>query len=139
MKTHITIVPSDGFCRIDEETFFDTEKFNPTDFPFHALQWHNGKGHIEDKETKKNLLLEGESGYTYGGYIGLAIQRSEEIKEEQTEQQLTEEELAAAELAKVKAEAYTVLEAKSRANLVQTASFTASEFSLLAKAELFPV
>ena len=51
----------------------------------------------------------------------------------------TEEEIAEAEKAQAKREADAVLEAKSRAALVQTASFTASEFSLLAKAELFPV
>ena len=51
----------------------------------------------------------------------------------------TEEEIAAAELAAAKREADAVLAAKSHANLVQTASFTAAEFSLLAKAELFPV
>ena len=51
----------------------------------------------------------------------------------------TEEELAEAEKQAAIAQANALLEAKSRANLVQTASFTASEFSLLAKAELFPV
>lgn len=50
----------------------------------------------------------------------------------------TDEEIAAAELAAAKREADTVLAAKSRANLVQTMSFTSAEFSLLAKAELFP-
>ena len=42
-------------------------------------------------------------------------------------------------IAQAREEAEKILEAKSRANLVQTASFTAAEFSLLAKAELFPV
>lgn len=51
----------------------------------------------------------------------------------------TEEELAEAEKQAAIAQANALLEAKSRAILVQTASFTASEFSLLAKAELFPV
>ena len=51
----------------------------------------------------------------------------------------TEEEIAEAEKQAAIAQANALLEAKSRANLVQTASFTASEFSLLAKAELFPV
>lgn len=139
MKTHVTIIPVDGFCRIDGETFFDSDKFNLSDFPFHALQWHDGKGHIEERETMANIPLEGPTGYTYGGYIELAIQKSEDIKKEQAEYQPTEEELAAAELAQVKTEANAVLAAKSRANLVQTMSFTASEFSLLAKAELFPV
>lgn len=51
----------------------------------------------------------------------------------------TEEEIAAAELAAAKREADAVLAAKSRVNMVQTMSFTSAEFSLLAKAELFPV
>ena len=51
----------------------------------------------------------------------------------------TEEEIAAAELAAAKREADAVLAAKSRVNMVQTMSFTPAEFSLLAKAELFPV
>ena len=52
---------------------------------------------------------------------------------------MQEAEAKAQEQEQAKAQAETVLEQKSRANLVQTASFTASEFSLLAKAELFPV
>ena len=51
----------------------------------------------------------------------------------------TEEEIAEAEKAQAKREADAVLAAKSRANMVQTMSFTSSEFALLAKAELFPV
>ena len=51
----------------------------------------------------------------------------------------TEEEIAEAEKQDAIRQSNAVLEAKSRANLVQTASFTAAEFSLLAKAELFPV
>lgn len=42
-------------------------------------------------------------------------------------------------IAQAKEEAEKILEAKSRANLVQIASFTAAEFTLLAKAELFPL
>ena len=51
----------------------------------------------------------------------------------------TEEEIAEAEKQAAIRQSNAVLEAKSRANLVQTASFTAAEFSLLAKAEFFPV
>ena len=51
----------------------------------------------------------------------------------------TEEEIAEAEKQDAIRQSNAVLEAKSRASLVQTASFTAAEFSLLAKAELFPV
>lgn len=51
----------------------------------------------------------------------------------------TDEEIAEAEKAQAKREADAVLATKSRANMVQTMSFTSSEFALLAKAELFPV
>ena len=51
----------------------------------------------------------------------------------------TEEEIAEAEKQDAIRQSNALLEQKSRANLVQTASFTAAEFSLLAKAELFPV
>lgn len=51
----------------------------------------------------------------------------------------TEEEIAEAEKAQAKREADALITAKSRANMVQTMSFTSAEFSLLAKAELFPV
>ena len=50
-----------------------------------------------------------------------------------------EAEIKAQEQEQAKAEAEAVLAQKSRVNLIQTMSFTASEFSLLAKAELFPV
>ena len=51
----------------------------------------------------------------------------------------TEEEIAEAEKQDAIRQSNAVLEAKSRAALIQTASFTSAEFSLLAKAELFPV
>lgn len=50
----------------------------------------------------------------------------------------TEEEIAEAERAQAEAQAVSLLAAKSRANAVQTTAFTPSEFSLLAKAGLFP-
>ena len=53
-----------------------------------------------------------------------------EMREAQKQEQLK---------AQAQREANAVLEAKSRANAVQTMVFTPSEFSLLAKAELFPV
>lgn len=51
----------------------------------------------------------------------------------------TDEEIAEAEKAQAKRKADALIAAKSRANMVQTMSFTSAEFSLLAKAELFPV
>lgn len=51
----------------------------------------------------------------------------------------TPEEIAEAELAAAKTEAESIVTAKMRMSFAQTATFTASEFSLLAKAEYFPV
>lgn len=51
----------------------------------------------------------------------------------------TPEEIAEAELAAAKAEAEAVVNTKMRMSFAQTAVFTASEFSLLAKAEYFPI
>ena len=50
----------------------------------------------------------------------------------------TPEEIAEAELAAAKTEAESIVTAKMRMSFAQTATFTASEFSLLAKAEYFP-
>lgn len=50
----------------------------------------------------------------------------------------TPEEIAEAELAEAKAEAESIVNTKMRMSFAQTATFTASEFSLLAKAEYFP-
>lgn len=44
MKKHVTVVPSDHVIIVDEAAlFFDFEA--PADL--HALQWHDGEGHIE--------------------------------------------------------------------------------------------
>lgn len=102
MKNDITIIPEDGYCRIDEEIFFDKEAFNMVDFPFHALQWHNGKGHIEGIDTTEpNLELNGIEDYSYKGYIPLAIERAAEVKIAQTPPPPTFEELVAAKRAEI--------------------------------------
>lgn len=105
MKNNVTIIPEDGFCRIDDEMFFDKTAFNATDFPFHALQWHEGEGHIEPAETASpNLELSGAAGYSYGGYISLAIVRAAEVKIAQTPPpppEPTFEELVAAKRAEI--------------------------------------
>ena len=102
MKNDITIIPEDGYCRVDEETFFDKEAFNVIDFPFHALQWHGGSGHVEPIDTiEPNIELSGEEGYDYGGYIPLAVQRAAEVKIAQTPPQPTFEELVASKRAEI--------------------------------------
>lgn len=102
MKNDITIIPEDGYCRIDEEIFFDKKAFNAIDFYFHALQWHNGKGHIEAIDTTEpNLELNGIEDYSYKGYIPLAIERAAEVKIAQTPPPPTFEELVAAKRAEI--------------------------------------
>lgn len=119
MKNDITIIPEDGFCRIDEEIFFDKEAFNMVDFPFHALQWHNGKGHIEAVDTTEpNLELNGIEDYSYKGYIPLAIERAAEVKIAQTPPPPTFEELVAAKRAEIWGTGDAIL-AQVKANFTQ--------------------
>lgn len=122
MKNDITIIPEDGFCRVDDEIFFDKAAFNTTDFPFHALQWHNGAGHIEPiVATDPNIELSGEDGYCYGGYIPLAVERAAEVKIAQTPPpppEPTFEELVAAKRAEIWGAGDAIL-AQVKANFTQ--------------------
>ncbi|MEG1825453.1 MAG: hypothetical protein RR501_11850 [Cloacibacillus sp.] len=96
MKDNITIIPEDGFCRIDDETFVDHEAFNDTDFPFHALQWHGENGHIEPIDGGPNIELAYAEGYGYEGYIQLAVEKAVSVKIAQTPPEPTFEELVTA-------------------------------------------
>lgn len=44
MKTHVTVIPSDGIISVDGEVLFLDGITSET---FHALQWHDGAGHVE--------------------------------------------------------------------------------------------
>ncbi|MDY2666557.1 hypothetical protein [Desulfovibrio sp.] len=44
MKTHVTVIPSDGIIAVDGEVLFLDGITSET---FHALQWHDGAGHVE--------------------------------------------------------------------------------------------
>lgn len=81
---------------------------------------------------------EGEFADEWAEINAYAEEHPEEVTLEEPHEP-TEEEIAEAEKAQAKREADAVLAAKSRTNMVQTMSFTSSEFALLAKAELFPV
>ena len=70
MKTHVTVVPEDQIIIVEGV---------PLVFPFaapdtiHALQWHNGKGHIEYTDASNNTALAGEVDYqqTVSYYVAL--------------------------------------------------------------------
>ncbi len=122
MRNDITIIPEDGFCRVDDEIFFDKAAFNTEDFPFHALQWHGGSGHLEPIDTiEPNIELSGEDGYNYEGYIPLAVQRAAEVKIAQTPPpppEPTFEELVAAKRAEIWGAGDAIL-AQVKANFTQ--------------------
>lgn len=54
MKNNVTVIPSDGIISVDGEVLFlDSIKTEN----FHALQWHEGKGHVEPGNGLPNLSL----------------------------------------------------------------------------------
>ena len=93
---------------------------------------------IEKNGMPYHVPNEGEFAEEWAEVNAYAEEHPEEVTLEEPYEP-TEEEIAEAEKAQAKREADAVLAAKSRANMVQTMSFTSAEFSLLAKAELFPV
>jgi hypothetical protein len=60
MTNHITVVPSDHLIIVDGEGLHFAFTA-PADV--HALQWHEGTGHLEFTDGKPNQLLEGEADF----------------------------------------------------------------------------
>lgn len=54
MKTHVTVIPSDGIVSVDGEVLFLDGIKSET---FHALQWHSGAGHVEPGDGLPNEAL----------------------------------------------------------------------------------
>ena len=54
MKTHVTVIPSDGIISVDGEVLFLDGIKSET---FHALQWHDGAGHVEPAGNRSNEEL----------------------------------------------------------------------------------
>lgn len=54
MKTHVTVIPSDGIVSVDGEVLFLDGIKSET---FHALQWHDGEGHVESNDGLPNEEL----------------------------------------------------------------------------------
>ena len=54
MKTHVTVIPSDGIISVDGEVLFLDGITSET---FHALQWHDGAGHVEPGDGLPNEEL----------------------------------------------------------------------------------
>lgn len=92
----ITLVPEDGLCIINGEQCCDNELFNKSDFPFHALQYHNNVLILEPSMSEDNIVLKGTDGYNYQNYIPTALERFNEKKhQEDAERQAQEAEYQA--------------------------------------------
>ena len=89
--TDITLVPEDGLCIINGEWCMDNELFNKTDFPFHALQYHNSTLILEPSMSEKNVVIEGIDGYNYQNYIPMALQRFNEKRQHEEAERLVQE------------------------------------------------
>lgn len=108
MKTHVTVIPSDGIIAVDGEVLFLDGIKSET---FHALQWHDGAGHVEPGDGLPNEEL---STDDYAGRVAPFVALWEEEKarlEEEANRPPTDEE--------------------------QTGAFAAAEFATFAKAGLF--
>ena len=55
MKKHVTVVPSDSVIIVDGIGY--NFEFN-CDQNIHAIQWHDGSGHVEYKDGKPNKVIE---------------------------------------------------------------------------------
>lgn len=54
MKNNVTVIPSDGIISVDGEVLFLDSIKSAT---FHALQWHDGAGHVEPGDGLPNEVL----------------------------------------------------------------------------------
>ena len=75
MQNHVTVIPQDKTIIVDGQGLrFDFAA--PADL--HALQWHNGSGHVEfSDELTPNLIIQGQEDYEK--YVRPYVQMWEEI------------------------------------------------------------
>ena len=117
MKTHVTVIPSDGIISVDGEVLFLDGIKSET---FHALQWHDGAGHVEPGDGLPNEEL---STDDYAGRVAPYVALWEEEKarlEEEANRPPTDEELAAQAVAEARAQSRSILMARMQADMVQT-------------------
>lgn len=134
MKTHVTVIPSDGIISVDGEALFLDGITSET---FHALQWHDGAGHVEPGNGLPNEELSSDD-YEKRVAPFVALWEKEKARlEEEANRPPTEEELAAQAVAEAQAQSRSILMARMQADMVQTGAFAAAEFATFAKAGLF--
>ena len=133
--THQNLDPEiSGIIAVDGEVLFLDGITSET---FHALQWHDGAGHVEPGDGLPNEEL---STDDYAGRVAPFVALWEEEKarlEEEANRPPTDEELAAQAVAEARAQSSSILIARMQADMVQTGAFAAAEFATFAKAGLF--
>lgn len=111
MKTHVTVIPSDGIIAVDGEVLFLDGITSET---FHALQWHDGAGHVEPGDGLPNEEL---STDDYAGRVAPFVALWETEKERLTAEAAAAEE-AYNSLENVKARKLAVIDAETSAAIL---------------------
>lgn len=105
MKSHVTVIPSDSFIAVDGQGLF-------LEFPkpagIHAIQWHNGAGHVEYAKGAPNAALTAKEYATaVAPYVAL-WQAEKDRLEAEADRPPTLEEARAAAVAAVKEKSWRV-------------------------------
>lgn len=111
MKEHVTVIPSDGIISVDGEVLFLDSIKSET---FHALQWHDGAGHVEPGDGLPNEEL---STDAYAGRVAPYVALWEEEKERLTAEAAAAEE-AYNSLENVKARKLAAIDAETSAAIL---------------------
>ena len=111
MKTHVTVIPSDGIISVDGEVLFLDSIKSET---FHALQWHDGTGHVEPGDGLPNEEL---SADDYEERVAPFVALWETEKERLTAEAAAAEE-AYNSLENVKARKLTAIDAETSAAIL---------------------
>ena len=111
MKTHVTVIPSDGIIAVDGEVLFLDGIKSET---FHALQWHDGAGHVEPGDGLPNEEL---SADDYEERVTPFVALWETEKERLTAEAAAAEE-AYNSLENVKARKLTAIDAETSAAIL---------------------
>ena len=136
MQNHVTVVPVDKVISVNGEGLsFDF----PAPENMHALQWHDGTGHIEYTDGQANRPLTAADYDVEVAPFTALWQAEYDRLEEERNRPLTPEEIAEAEYTTATVEASAILTARAQRQLVQVEEFSGAEFAVFARARLFPV
>ena len=134
MRNHVAVIADDKIIIVDGIGLsFDFSC--PANL--HALQWRDGVGHTEWKDKNNETLAAKDYPTIIKPYVDLWETEKARL-DEIANRPLTPEEKIAAEVAEARGMASAVLNAKMEKQLAQTETFSAAEFTVFAKAGLFP-